>query len=85
MVLLTVVTQIRGHKAGSYPPLPTTVRVLEGIFYREKTSALSSLVVSHRIIVTYQVYKEYTVITAVAFIADLVGSDPVAFKTRNNL
>ena len=37
-----VVTQIRGHIAGSSPPLPTTVRALH--FYREKISALSSLV-----------------------------------------
>ena len=39
---LLVVTQIRGHIAGSSPPLPTTVRALH--FYREKISALSSLV-----------------------------------------
>ena len=39
---LLVVTQIRGHIAGSFPPLPTTVRALH--FYREKISALSSLV-----------------------------------------
>ena len=37
-----VVTQIRGHIAGSSPPLPTTVRALH--FYRDKISALSSLV-----------------------------------------
>ena len=39
---LLVVTQIRGHVAGSSPPLPTTVRSLN--FHREKTSVLSSLV-----------------------------------------
>ena len=43
-----VVTQIRGHIAGSSPPLPTTVRALH--FYREKISALSSLVDSRRIV-----------------------------------
>ena len=42
-----VVTQIRGHIAGSSSPLPTTVRALH--FYREKISALSSLVDSRRI------------------------------------
>ena len=45
---LLVVTQIRGHIAGSSPPLPTTVRALH--FYREKISALSSLVDSRRIV-----------------------------------
>ena len=34
--------------AGSSPPLPTTVRALH--FYREKISALSSLVDSRRIV-----------------------------------
>ena len=43
---LLVVTQIRGHIAGSSPPLPTTVRALH--FYREKILALSSLVDSRR-------------------------------------
>ena len=38
---LLVVTQIRGHIAGSSPPLPTTVRAFH--FYRGKISALSSL------------------------------------------
>ena len=40
-LLLIVVTQIRGHIAGSSTPLPTTVRALH--FYYEKMSALSSL------------------------------------------
>ena len=44
---LLVVAQIRGHIAGSSPPLPTTVRAVH--FYREKISALSSLVDSRRI------------------------------------
>ena len=44
---LLVVTQIRGHIAGSSPPLPTTVRALH--FYREKISALSALLDSSRI------------------------------------
>ena len=43
---LLVVTQIRGHIAGSSPPLPTTVRALH---YRENISALSCLVDSRRI------------------------------------
>ena len=46
---LLVVAQIRGHITGSSPPLPTTVRALH--FYREKISALSSLVDSRRIVV----------------------------------
>ena len=37
---LLAVTQIRGHIAGSSPPLPTTIRVL--YFYREETLALPS-------------------------------------------
>ena len=44
---LLVVTQIRGHIADSSPPLPTTARALH--LYREKISALSSLVDSRRI------------------------------------
>ena len=47
---LLVVTQIRGHIAVS-SPLPTTVRALH--FYREKISALSSLVDSRRIVLTH--------------------------------
>ena len=45
-LLLIVVTLIRGHMAGSSPPLPTTVRALQ--FYREKKSAHNSLVDSSR-------------------------------------
>ena len=48
---LLVVTQIRGHIAGSSPPLPATVRDLP--FYREKISALASLVDSRRIVPTH--------------------------------
>ena len=48
---LLVATQIRGHIAGSSPPLPTTVRALH--FFREKISALSSLVDSRRIVLTH--------------------------------
>ena len=38
---LLVVTQLRGHMTGSFPPLATTVRALH--FYRDKISALSTL------------------------------------------
>ena len=48
---LLVVTQIRGHMAGSSPPLPSTVRALH--FYREKISSLSSLVDPRRIVLTH--------------------------------
>ena len=48
---LLVVTQIRDHMAGSSPPLPTTVRALH--FYREKISALSSLVESRRLVLIH--------------------------------
>ena len=48
---LLVVTQIRGHIVGSSPHLPTTVRALH--FYREKISAVSSLVDSRRIVLTH--------------------------------
>ena len=39
------------HGAGSSPPLPTTVRALHS--YRDNISALSSLVDSRRIVLTY--------------------------------
>ena len=45
-LFLQVVTQIRGHTAGSSPPLPTTVRAF--CSHREKNSALSLLVDSRR-------------------------------------
>ena len=48
---LLAVTQIRGHIAGSSPPLPTTVRALH--FYHEKISALSSLADSRRLVPTH--------------------------------
>ena len=51
---LLVATQIRGHIAGSSPPLPTTVRALH--FYREKISAISSLVDSRRIVLTHDIF-----------------------------
>ena len=50
-LLVIVVTQIRGHIAGSSPPIPTTVRALH--FYREKILAVSSLVDSRRIVLTH--------------------------------
>ena len=50
-IILIVVTQIRGHIAGSSLPLPITVRALHS--YREKISALSSLVDSRRIVLTH--------------------------------
>ena len=50
--LLIVVTQIRGHMAGSSRTLPTTTgRAL--YFYPEKIFALSSLVDSRRIVPTH--------------------------------
>ena len=49
--LSPVVTQIRGHIAGSSPPIPTTVRALH--FYREKISALPSSTRSRRIVRTH--------------------------------
>ena len=49
------ITQLRGHISVSstvlLPPLPITVRALH--FYREKISALSSVVDSHRIGLTH--------------------------------
>ena len=50
---LLVVTQIRGHTAGSCPPLPTRVRALHS--YLENISALSSLVDSRRIVLTHAI------------------------------
>ena len=50
---LPVVTQIGGHIAGSSSPLPTINRVRALHFYREKLSALSSLVDSRRIVLTH--------------------------------
>ena len=49
-LLLILVTQIRGHIAGSSPHR-TMVRALH--FYRDKISALSSLVDSRRIVLTH--------------------------------
>ena len=51
LLILIVVTQIRGHIAGSSPPLPATVRALH--FYREEVSAVPSLVDSRRIVLTH--------------------------------
>ena len=48
---LLVVTQIRGHVAGSCLSIPPRVRASH--FYREKISALSSLVDSCRIVLTH--------------------------------
>ena len=48
---LLVVTQIRGHMAGSSPPLPTTVRALH--VYRENIRGLSSLVDLRRTVHTH--------------------------------
>ena len=45
------VTQIRGHIAGPTPPSP--LRFVPTFFYREKGSALSSLVKLHRIVHTH--------------------------------
>ena len=50
-ISLLVVTQIRGHIAGSSLHIPTTVRALH--IYRDKISALSSLVDSRRIVLTH--------------------------------
>ena len=50
-ISLLVVTQIRGHISSSSPPLPNTVRALH--FYREKISALSSLVDTRRIVLIH--------------------------------
>ena len=46
LLFIVATTQIRGHIAGSFPSLPTTVRALHS--YRENISALSSLVDSRR-------------------------------------
>ena len=49
---LLVVTQIRGHLAGSSPPLPTPTTVRALYLYREKTSALFSLLDWRRTVLT---------------------------------
>ena len=49
-----VVTQIRGHIAGSFPPQPTTVLwFVPCIFFRQEISALSSLDNWRRIVLTH--------------------------------
>ena len=58
---LLAVTQIRGLIAGS-SPLPTTVRSLH--FYREKISALRSLVGSRRIVLTHVRRSQQLVVDA---------------------
>ena len=54
-ILFIVVTQIRGDIAGSTPPSP--LRFVPCIFYREKISALSSLVDSRRIVPTHAINR----------------------------
>ena len=49
-LFLPVVTEIRGHRASSSAPLPSTVRALH--FYRQKDFS-SSLVDSRRIVLTH--------------------------------
>ena len=65
-LLSIVVTQIRGHIAGSSPPLPTTVRALH--FYREKISARCSLVDSRRIVLTHARRSQQLIIFSFFFL-----------------
>ena len=51
IISLLVVTQIRGSRSRLFSPLSSTVRALH--FYREKISALSSLVDSRRVVLTH--------------------------------
>ena len=57
---LLVVTQIRGHTAGSSPPLPTMARALH--FYRGKISALSSPVDARRIVLTHARHSQQLIL-----------------------
>ena len=61
---LLVVTQIRGHIAGSSPPLPYTVRALH-FFFRDKISALAS---STRVELLYTPYTVVVVHRCIAYL-----------------
>ena len=54
--ILIVVTQLRGHIAGSFFPLSTSVRAL-AFFYHQKTSALFSLVDSRRVVPAHAISR----------------------------
>ena len=71
---LLVVTQIRGHIAGSSPPIPTTVRALH--FYRDNTSALSSRVDSHRIVLTHARRSQQLILILYVYIANKFKISP---------
>ena len=62
-----VVTQIWGHIAGS--PILSPLRLVTCMFYREKTSALYSLVGSHRIAPTHARRSQHS--TRFHFFADI--------------
>ena len=71
---LLVVTQIRGHIAGSSPPLPTTIRALH--FFRENISALSSLVYSRRIVLTHARRSQQLILFFLLFFANKFKISP---------
>ena len=79
---LLVVTQIRGHIAGSFPPLPTTVRALH--FYREKISALSSLVDSRRIVLTHARRSQQLILLSFFFANRFIISPRRDSNSRTN-
>ena len=86
-LLLTVVTQIRGHKAGSSPPSHYGSRLP---FYREKSSVLSSLVDSRQIRLTHAIIyhnRLYTppVAYLVSYIRKRLNSTPPRLFYRRSM
>ena len=79
---LLVATQIRGHIAGSSPLLPTTVRALH--FYREKISALSSLVDSRRIVLTHARRSQQLILLSFFFANRFIISPRRDSNSRTN-
>ena len=79
---LLVVTQIRGHKAGCSSPLPTTVRALH--FFRDKISALSSLVDSRRIVLTHALNRCSQQLILFLFFSFLFFADKLKISPRRD-
>ena len=81
-LLLIVVTQIRGHIAGSSPPSP--LRFVPCIIYREKISALSSLVGLRRTAVLTHARHSATVVDPFIFANKLKISSRRDSNSRTN-
>ena len=79
---LLVVPQIRGHIAGSFRPLPTTVRAQH--YYRENISSLSSLVDWRRIVLTHARRSQRLILFLSFFANKFQISPPRDSNSRTN-